>query len=163
MFENKFPHFDRNRTYARSLHFLVTLFQREFMTDGQAIASVGGKRRKSYEEIVNDVEIRTNPGRTSIVTTNNISPEDEDEDESDKLPSVFIAFDEAYSLTQPIELHSNQNYFIELHRALQALGTPLFSLFLPPPAKSRNSRYREYRLADNVQWVSPAKRIYGSL
>ena len=68
-----------DESYSRSPHFLAALFKRtvsvitvelkearsrserirqfrEFMTDGQTMASVGEKRRKFYKEIVNDVQ-----------------------------------------------------------------------------------------------------------
>ncbi|KAH9042332.1 hypothetical protein EDB84DRAFT_1472869 [Lactarius hengduanensis] len=167
-----------NKTFVRSLHFLVALFQRaarvitndlkgassraerirrfrEFMTDEQTMSSVGTKRRKFYKEIVDDVEIEMNQNGESTVTTGDVgralqtllSCLDDDNDAqigrkrkkanaNDILPGVFIAFDEAHSLAQPIEpkVESNDNnrtFFIELRSALQALlDTSSFVFFL---------------------------------
>ncbi|KAH9037252.1 hypothetical protein EDB85DRAFT_2287937 [Lactarius pseudohatsudake] len=162
-----------NKTFVRSLHFLVALFQRaarvitndlkgassraerirrfrEFMTDGQTMSS----------EIVDDVEIEMNQNGESTVTTGDVgralqtllSCLDDDNDAqigrkrkkanaNDILPGVFIAFDEAHSLAQPIEptVESNDNnrtFFIELRSALQALlDTSSFVFFLTTTSK----------------------------
>ncbi|KAH9175272.1 hypothetical protein EDB89DRAFT_349519 [Lactarius sanguifluus] len=169
----------RNKTFVRSLHFLVALFQRaanvitndlkgassrserirrfrEFMTDGQTMSSVGTKRRKFYKEIVDDVEINGE----STVTTGDVgralqallSYLDDDNDAqigrkrkkanaNDIPPGVFIAFDEAHSLAQPIEpkVESNDNnrtFFVELRSALQVLiNTSSFVFFLSTTSK----------------------------
>ncbi|KAH9175331.1 hypothetical protein EDB89DRAFT_2066689 [Lactarius sanguifluus] len=156
-----------NKTFVRSLHFLVALFQkaasvitndlreassrseritqfRKFMTDGQTMASVGTKRLNFYKEIVDYVENRMNTDGKITVTTGDvrralqmllscldsdngaqIGPEDENANANDKLPGVFIAFDEAHSLAQPIELRRFEKRF-STH--------PHFRFFSPPPS-----------------------------
>ncbi len=55
---------------------------------------------------------------------------------NDGVPGVFIAFDEAQSLTEPLESHTNQTPLVELCRALQTLqGTSSFSFFLSTTSK----------------------------
>ncbi|KAH9175335.1 hypothetical protein EDB89DRAFT_2137024 [Lactarius sanguifluus] len=174
----------RNKTFVRSLHFLVALFLRaasvitndlkgassrseritqfrEFMTDGQTMASVGTKRLNFYKEIVDDVEIRMNANMASTVTTGDvvralrmllscldgdidgtqINPRDENANVNDKFPGVFIAFDEAHSLTQLIEPNEKHTFLIELRRALRALlDTSSFSFFLSTSDKTSISQ-----------------------
>ena len=55
---------------------------------------------------------------------------------TDKYPGVFIAFDEAQSLAQPIESRGGRTFFIEVRRALQALlNTSSFVFFLSTTSK----------------------------
>ncbi|KAH9082164.1 hypothetical protein EDB83DRAFT_2547862 [Lactarius deliciosus] len=127
---------------------------REFMTDGQTMASVGGKRRNFYKEIVDDVEIEMNQNGESTVAIGDVgralqtllSCLDGDNDAqigrkrkkaNDKFPGVFIAFDEAHSLAQPIESNdNNRTFFVELRSALQALlDTSSFVFFLSTTSK----------------------------
>jgi hypothetical protein len=63
---------------------------------------------------------------------------DSDPETSDKLPGVFIAFDEAQSLAKPIKAKGDpsRTYFIELRSALQVLdATASFVFFLSTTSK----------------------------
>ncbi|KAH9064242.1 hypothetical protein EDB87DRAFT_1680907 [Lactarius vividus] len=138
-----------NKTFVRSLHFLVALFQRaasvitndlkgassrserirrfrEFMTDGQTMTSIGTKRRNFYKEIVDYVEVEMNASKLAtgdvgralrtLLSCLDDAQIGHKHNKADKLPGVFIAFDEAHSLAQPIEpkVNSNRTFFIEL-------------------------------------------------
>lgn len=62
----------------------------------------------------------------------------ENENENGKLPTIFIAFDDAQSLVRPIEPKGdpNRTYYIELRCALQALrNTSSFVFFLSTTSK----------------------------
>ncbi|KAH8988894.1 hypothetical protein EDB92DRAFT_2068305 [Lactarius akahatsu] len=204
-----------NKTFVRSLVFLVALFQRaasvitndlkgassrseritqirEFMTSGQTMASVGTKRLNFYKEIVDYVEKvsyiyrstlysyilqRMNTDGKTTVTTGEvwralkmllscldgdngaqIGPEDENANMNDKFPGVFIAFDEAHSLTQPIEPNEKHTFFIELRRALQALrDTSSFSFFLSTSDKTSIS---QISMPGNID---PSSRMHETL
>ena len=59
-----------------------------------------------------------------------------DNSKKDNHPGVFIAFNEAQSLAQPIESKGHRTFFIELRRALQALlDTSSFMFFLSTASK----------------------------
>ncbi|KAH9082104.1 hypothetical protein EDB83DRAFT_613711 [Lactarius deliciosus] len=166
----------KNKTFGRSLYFLVALFQRaasvitndlkgassrseritqfrEFMTTGQSMGSVGTKRLNFYKGIVDDVETRMTTDGKIKVTTGEVRRAlqmllsclncDNGANANGKLPGVFIAFDEAHSLAQPIELRveskekNKWTFFIELRRALleALLDTSSFSFFLSTTSK----------------------------
>ncbi|KAH9019831.1 hypothetical protein EDB85DRAFT_1896484 [Lactarius pseudohatsudake] len=102
-------------------NFLIPINLRR--AEGQrrtTMASVGTKRLNFYKQIVDDVETRMNAKKRvltgdvkralkmllSCLNGAQIDPEDENASanaKNGKLPDVFIAFDEAHSLAQPIE------------------------------------------------------------
>ncbi|KAH8998873.1 hypothetical protein EDB86DRAFT_3075930 [Lactarius hatsudake] len=114
----------------------ITKF-REFMTDGQTMASVGEKRRTFYNEIAADVKVRTTSGSNhqnknvrmaleSLITS--LGPWT-DCSESE-VPDVFVAFDEAHSLVEFSD-PDIKTQFIHLRSALHVLKyQSFFSFFL---------------------------------
>ncbi|KAI9454153.1 hypothetical protein BJY52DRAFT_1225258 [Lactarius psammicola] len=137
------------RAYSRLLHFLVAIFEktagaitkdlkeansrsehitnlREFMTNGQTMASVGEKRWKFYREIVDDIE----GSKVTVLGKDDVARA------LNTLLSVLIASDEAQSLTESLESHINQTPFVELCRALQTRrDTSSFSFFVSTTSK----------------------------
>ncbi|KAH9082179.1 hypothetical protein EDB83DRAFT_620620 [Lactarius deliciosus] len=110
----------------------ITKF-REFMTDGQTMASVGEKRRTFYNEIAAEVK-RTTSGSNhhvwkaleSLITS--LGPRT-DCSESE-VPDVFVAFDEAHSLVESSD-PDIKTQFIHLRSALHVLKyQSFFSFFL---------------------------------
>ncbi|KAH9178630.1 hypothetical protein EDB89DRAFT_2239238, partial [Lactarius sanguifluus] len=109
---------------------------REFMREGETMASVGEKRRKFYNEIALAVVARmtSEPNyqdvgealealRTSLGPPTDYSP----------APDVFIAFDEVHSLTEP---DASRTCFIDLQSALHKLkNVSFFSFFVSTTSK----------------------------
>ncbi|KAI9452569.1 hypothetical protein BJY52DRAFT_1190234 [Lactarius psammicola] len=118
-----------NSIYSRMLHFLIELFERtrvvitndlkgirsrperiakfrEFMTDGQTMASVGENRRKFHNEITIIVGSRMNSvakaddTRAALKNLIKCPSTSSRTGKIDKFPDVFIIFDEAHPLTE---------------------------------------------------------------
>ncbi|KAH9035048.1 hypothetical protein EDB84DRAFT_1269650, partial [Lactarius hengduanensis] len=145
------------------LHFLIVLFQktakvitestnvksrseritwfREFMAEGQTIASVGAKRRSFYNEIANAVlTMKTsdpNPNREDVgKALNALRTSLGSQTRRSKVPDVFVAFDEAQSLGELKMPGTNRTYFIHLRSALRELSDfSFFSFFLSTTSK----------------------------
>ncbi|KAH8990142.1 hypothetical protein EDB86DRAFT_3104146 [Lactarius hatsudake] len=141
------------------LHFLIVLFEkttrvitdelkgassrseritkfREFMAQGQTMTGVGEKRRTFYDEIAAEVKVRTTsaPNHQDMrkaleVLTTSLGPRTNHSD----APDVFVAFDEAHSLTEP---DTSRTHFVDLQSALHKLtNSSFFSFFVSTTSK----------------------------
>ncbi|KAH9039905.1 hypothetical protein EDB84DRAFT_1019205 [Lactarius hengduanensis] len=109
----------------------ITQF-REFMTDGQTMASVGEKRRTFYNEIAAEVKRTTGSNHRDVgevldVLIASLGPRTD----HSEAPDVFVAFDEAHSLVEFSDPDTKRTHFIHLRSALHALKyEKFFSFFL---------------------------------
>ncbi|KAH8992520.1 hypothetical protein EDB92DRAFT_1858291 [Lactarius akahatsu] len=141
------------------LHFLIVLFEkttrvitnelkgattrstritkfREFMTEGQTMAGVGEKRQTFYNEIAAEVKVRTTsaPNHQDMrkaleVLITDLGPQTN----HSEAPDVFVAFDEAHSLTEP---DTSRTHFVDLQSALHKLtNSSFFSFFVSTTSK----------------------------
>ncbi|KAH9175259.1 hypothetical protein EDB89DRAFT_2092796 [Lactarius sanguifluus] len=112
----------------------ITKF-REFMTDGQTMASVGEKRRTFYKEIAAEVKRTTSGsnrqdvGEALDVLIASLGPWTD----HSEAPDVFVAFDEAHSLMEP---DTSRTHFVDLQSALHVLKNfSFFSFFVSTTSK----------------------------
>ncbi|KAH9081566.1 hypothetical protein EDB83DRAFT_2214337 [Lactarius deliciosus] len=114
----------------------ITKF-REFMADGQTVASVGAKRRSFYDEIANTMKTsdpspnRGNVSKALKALKTSLGPQSC----GSKVPDVFVAFDEAQLLGE-LKMPGTNRTFFHLRAALHELSdSSFFSFFLSTTSK----------------------------